>query len=46
VAEVTRAFAPFLLPMIDALGALDEEKLLRVRHLAKQHEARFERKQG
>jgi hypothetical protein len=27
VAEVTRAFAPFLLPMIDALGALDEEKV-------------------
>lgn len=27
VAEVTKAFAPFLLPMIDALGALDEEKV-------------------
>ncbi|MDW8309222.1 MAG: hypothetical protein RMK20_07595 [Verrucomicrobiales bacterium] len=27
VADVTRALAPFLLPMIDALGALDEEKV-------------------
>lgn len=27
VAEVTEAFAPFLLPMIDALGALDEEQI-------------------
>ena len=27
VAEVTKAFAPFLLPMIDALGALDEEQI-------------------
>jgi hypothetical protein len=27
IADVTRAFAPFLLPMIDALGALDEEKV-------------------
>lgn len=27
VAEVTKAFAPFLLPMITALGALDEEQI-------------------
>ncbi len=27
VAQVTKAFAPFLLPMIDALGALDEEQI-------------------
>jgi hypothetical protein len=27
VADVTKAFAPFLLPMVDALGALDEEKV-------------------
>ena len=28
VADVTRALAPFLLPMINALGALDEEKVV------------------
>ena len=27
VSDVTKAFAPFLLPMVDALGALDEEKV-------------------
>jgi hypothetical protein len=27
VTDVTKAFAPFLLPMVDALGALDEEKV-------------------
>jgi hypothetical protein len=27
VAKVTQALAPFLLPMIDALGALDEEQV-------------------